>query len=541
MQHKLHDARQLASYYYRLDKITYTDSGRAMFQPSPSLYTLLLFMEAGGEMIIGGQAYPLRPQKMFLFPPHIEALFSIPAEYPVTYYELRFQALEAAAEGQFLPAKLDQPYEIVATHVQFLLKLAHEIDDKHKSADPWDKMQANIVFQEMIVALFKEAGNERKLDADQAIASTIRYMEQNYASAVTREKLAELAGMSADYYSKLFKKKIGKSPMEHLNDIRIRHAKQALISSRNSFRHIAGSVGFSDEFYFSRKFKAATGISPTNYIKKIKYSDRIASLKHGLTGHLMVLGIEPYAALVNEVYPITTELRNTITVGDSRPDLEKLITAKPDLIVTGESRDYGKSQKEKLFEQIAPTMTLAFFDTWRTHLQSIARLVGKEREADLWLESYELAAEKRREQLHRRLEGDTILVLAIGEGKLCVFGQRNIGSVLYGDLQLGVPKGVENIPHYKEIRIEQLADFQADRILLTNFRNDGSPQVRQAIQRERSRLISHEVWQDLRAVRSGTVHTIFERQHLYTSYNSLSNRLLMDRAYKLLMTDSSKQ
>ncbi len=117
--------------------------------------------------------------------------------------------------------------------------------------------------------------------------------------------------------------------------------------TRDSFRSIAQSVGFSDEYYFSRKFKATTGRSPTSYVNSIKYSGKIASLKHLLTGHLVALGIEPYAAVINSAYPVTTRFRSTIAVGDTQPDLEKLMTARPDLIVTCEFRDFEKSQKRE--------------------------------------------------------------------------------------------------------------------------------------------------------------------------------------------------
>ena len=402
-------------------------------------------------------------------------------------------------------------------------------------------MKANIIFQDMMVALFKDTFHEHSPDLDQAITLTLNYMEHNYRLNITREELAQMAGFSVDYYSRAFKKKVGKSPMEYLSEIRIDQAKQLLLQSCDSFCLIAHSVGYSDEFYFSRKFKAMTGCSPTTYVKRIKYSSKIASLKHLATGHLIALGIEPYAAVINNSYPITNRFRNTIEVGNSTPDLEKLLRAKPDLIFTCGSRDFDKFPKEKIFDQIAPTVTLPFFQNWRIHFQTIAKILGKEKEANDWLERYERKAETIRKQIKSKIGDETVLIVGIGKGKMCVYGQRNMGTVLYGDLKLAVPKEVADIAHYKEISLEDLFDFDADRILLTSYKHDGTAHTDEAILNQVKTLFTNKQWHALKAVRNRALYCMYDSRHLYTSYNPLSHELFLDKVHQLLISDSSKK
>lgn len=534
-------SERLASYLYKLHDLIHVNSGPSFFQQEASLYTILLFKEAKGDIIVDGRSYPLQRKKVFILSPDMPVKLLVHSDYPTDYYQIRFHALQAADKSCFVPVELNCPAELSITHFHFLMDMVLEIERKQSNGNTWDSMKTNIIFQEMIGTLFKNAIYEQKPNLNQVIDLTLEYMEQNYRLDITRERLAEMAGLSPDYYSRTFKKKVGKSPIEYLTEIRINQAKQSLVQSRDSFRSIAHSVGFSDEFYFSRKFKATTGRSPTSYVNAIKYSDKIASLKHLLTGHLIVLGIEPYAAVINNAYPITTRFRNTIAVGESKPDLEKLMTAKPDLIVTCESRDYEKSQKEKIYDHIAPTVTLSFFQNWRNHLQTIARIVGKEKEANDWLERYESKAETIRKQLKSRFGDESILIVGIGEGKMCVYGQRNIGTVLYGDLLLGVPTGVADIAHYKEISLEDLSRFDADRILLTSYKHDGTANRDQAIQNEVNALSVNKQWNDLKAVRNLAIHSMYDSQHLYTCYTSLSHDLLIDKVYQLLMSDSSKR
>ncbi|WP_254611222.1 helix-turn-helix domain-containing protein [Paenibacillus sp. JMULE4] len=540
MDNGSHLSMQLAACQFRLEDIQHVNSNESIFQHDHSLYGMLLFKEAEGSIVIDGRSYSLQRQKIFIVSPGTYVKLFIQNEQ-ADYYYIRFYALRPAGRGHFVLAELKCPDELFASHFQFLIDMVQKMEIKHRSDNSWDAMKANIMFQEMIITLFKDTIQEEKSDLQQAIRLTLDYMEQYYPLNITREKLAEMTGLSADYFSRAFKKQVKKSPMKVLTEIRINQAKQLLVQSGESFRSIAQSVGFSDEFYFSRKFKAETGCSPMNYVKKIKYSGKIASLNHQTTGHLIALDIEPYAAIINNAYPITTRLRNTIAVGHFNPDLERLMTAKPDLIVASGSRQVEKSPKERIFNQIAPTITLHFSKDWRVHFQTIAKIVGKEKEANDWLERYDWKADTIRKQIKSKIGDETFLIVGIGEGKMCVYGLRNMGSVLYGDLGLAAPKGVSGIAHYKEILLEDLLEFDADRILLTSYRHDGTAHMDQAIRNEVCALYANKQWHALKAVRNKKVYFMYDSQHLYTSYNPLSHDLFLDKMHQLLMADAAAE
>lgn len=529
------------SFLYKLQDIQHVRSGHSSSRQEISYHTLLLFKEGEGDISFDGMTYPLYRQKGFMLAPGAVMKLHMRSGTPVDYYVIRFLALQpSGAPDCYIPAQAIGPPEWCIPHFLFVMDMVEEIERKHNCNSVWDQMRANIVFQEMLISLFQHKSLGRKSDVEQAVTLTLHYIGQHYASEISRDKLAEMAGMSADYYSRMFKKLIGKSPMEYLTDIRMNHAKQALVLTRDSFRSIAHSVGFSDEFYFSRKFKAATGHSPSAYVNTIRYTDKIASLKHLLTGHLVALGIEPYAAVINKAYPVTEGFCNTISVGEVQPDLEKLMAAGPELILTCEFRDFEKSKKEKLYEQIAPTVTVPFFQSWRNHFQSIARIVGKETEAGEWLEQYEMKADRISRKVRQKLGGESVLIVGVGNQKICVYGQRNVGTVLYGDLKLAMPAGVENIAHYREVTVNELNEFDADRILLTCYRHYGNACEERAIQQECLALWRSPEWKQLKAVRKGAVHNMCDSRHLYTCYTSLSHDLLLDKSLELLLSDLSK-
>ncbi len=97
-----------------------------------------------------------------------------------------------------------------------------------------------------------------------AIAENIR----NHPSRDwTLNELSELAGMSSAYFSRIFHRKIGYSPIIFIRNIRVETACQLLKGTDMSISKVAECVGYDDQLYFSRVFKKVTGFSPKIYKK----------------------------------------------------------------------------------------------------------------------------------------------------------------------------------------------------------------------------------------------------------------------------------
>ena len=73
-----------------------------------------------------------------------------------------------------------------------------------------------------------------------------------------------------DKQRELFTEYAMMSPIEYITFLRIRYAKLLLQSEPLSIAQIAELVGYKDSGYFSKKFKAVTGQSPSDYQKYSK-------------------------------------------------------------------------------------------------------------------------------------------------------------------------------------------------------------------------------------------------------------------------------
>jgi len=108
--------------------------------------------------------------------------------------------------------------------------------------------------------------------AGKSIERTIRkaclYFRENLNTNVNIEELANELNVGYSYFRQMFRKYTGISPTQYHLSLRIQKAKDLLVSTDQSFKEIAIDLGFESYFYFSRIFKDKTGKSPMEFRKE---------------------------------------------------------------------------------------------------------------------------------------------------------------------------------------------------------------------------------------------------------------------------------
>lgn len=94
------------------------------------------------------------------------------------------------------------------------------------------------------------------------------YLRENPDPNIDISKLAKRHNYSASHFRKLFRRTTGKSPGEVNSRALILKATRLLIYSSKNISQIADELGFSTVHNFSRAFKRAMNLSPTDYRKK---------------------------------------------------------------------------------------------------------------------------------------------------------------------------------------------------------------------------------------------------------------------------------
>ena len=112
---------------------------------------------------------------------------------------------------------------------------------------------------------------------DEVIGCALKKIAENPALPCDFESMAQKEGVTLNYFRCIFKEVTGLSPLNYLNKVRILKALELLQTSELSISEISALVGIDDSNYFSRLFKKVTG-SPPRYFKAIPKTNEQAGL-----------------------------------------------------------------------------------------------------------------------------------------------------------------------------------------------------------------------------------------------------------------------
>lgn len=107
--------------------------------------------------------------------------------------------------------------------------------------------------------------------AERSPAHRIREaMAQQLYSGMNVSDFAGAFRISRSNLVLMFRKAFGRSPMEVLTELRIRHAEELLRTTDLSVAEVASAAGYADPLYFSRRFRKQTGTAPREYRRKVR-------------------------------------------------------------------------------------------------------------------------------------------------------------------------------------------------------------------------------------------------------------------------------
>lgn len=104
-------------------------------------------------------------------------------------------------------------------------------------------------------------------DISDPIKKAINYMNENYMQKVTLDSVAAHIYLNRTYLSQLFKEQVGVSFCDYLENIRISKAQALILHSKTNITEISEKVGYTSQSYFTKVFKKKMGISPVKYKK----------------------------------------------------------------------------------------------------------------------------------------------------------------------------------------------------------------------------------------------------------------------------------
>ncbi len=111
--------------------------------------------------------------------------------------------------------------------------------------------------------------NIRQTDYDTFIKCK-NFIDKDFVNLISIDNISNACGVSQQHLARIFKKYIQKTPLTYLQKLKMNRAAVLILGTDFSIARIATELSFADQFYFSKVFKKIYGISPLEYRTSIR-------------------------------------------------------------------------------------------------------------------------------------------------------------------------------------------------------------------------------------------------------------------------------
>lgn len=248
------------------DDIMFTTYGRGRIDKKWSIsdnigFNRLYYIHSGEVFYCGDGKYePLKEGNLYLFPQNIkfELDFESSAVIDHTYFD--FVVMPPMRMDSFIEIDMNKN-KIIGAAAKIMLLLGEKYPFS-KSEEYKELIKSYM--KNLLVLIDKEVGLGRI--EDERINNVIKYIHKNISSEITLDKLAEISCTEKNYFIKLFKKNMLITPHRYIKNYRLTIA-ASYLGRKESVKEIAEKIGYSDTAAFSKAFKNAYGIYPSEYVK----------------------------------------------------------------------------------------------------------------------------------------------------------------------------------------------------------------------------------------------------------------------------------
>jgi AraC-like DNA-binding protein len=280
-----------------------------------------------------------------------------------------------------------------------------------------------------------------------------QHILKNYESALDMDKLARSLDISVNRFYQTFRKHTGHSPLKFVITTRLNASLRLLADPQMSVNEAAHSVGYSDEYYFSRLFKKHMGITPTKYASCADVA--IANLSPIFVGDLKVLGLTPRLTLKRD-----WDLEN------DRIDayMMEIKSIEPQIILTGPISDALFKELNK----IAPVTMINWYEMpWTRRLTQLGQLLGLESIANRFLSDFQDKIMNARKYVEEHFLDTPFLLLGVREDSMRIYGplKRKFTDLLYDELHFKAPPAMADVGFVDVVSVKEAAEFTCDNVL----------------------------------------------------------------------------
>ncbi|HWR10840.1 MAG TPA: AraC family transcriptional regulator [Rectinemataceae bacterium] len=229
-----------------------------------NLYEIHYFVSGEGSFLNASARYSIQRGSLYFSAPGMthQILATVP-EKPITYYAILIDASSDEETATLLDRLVGRGEgRIVGTGYRFFFA---DILEKHLSKETELEFSARHALASLLYQIAAGKGPNMAATDNAHIEKAIAIMQTRIERHLDLGELCEFLDVSREHFVRLFSSFMGMPPMRYYARLKIEAARAMLSSTNLHVGEIADKLGFDSQFSFSRAFRRATGISPTDY------------------------------------------------------------------------------------------------------------------------------------------------------------------------------------------------------------------------------------------------------------------------------------
>lgn len=234
-------------------------------------YLIHLVVAGRGIYQVGEVSYALQQSDLFLAKPNQRITYTADEAEPWEYSWVGFNGACANKLVQQTPFTSNHPVH----HCKDAAAIQKALDDIYNARGPEPHCEALMtgylyLFMAQLMKEAQDAQPNTGSSSSQYVHAAIKYIQFNYSHDISVDDIAKAVGVSRSHLYRVFMANVKQSPIDYLTNYRIDEACALLKNTQLSIAEIAVSVGFFDQFYFSRVFKKVMKVPPSKYLAKLE-------------------------------------------------------------------------------------------------------------------------------------------------------------------------------------------------------------------------------------------------------------------------------
>lgn len=148
-------------------------------------------------------------------------------------------------------------------HPFYIDEVSNQFARRIESANYQNEL--NKISQEMIRKYCLLVQNHSMKGCTETMGQILNYIDFHLDEPLSLKEMAERFSLNPSYLSRLFKKELGRTLTDYINEQRVEKSLMYLTVTGLRIQEVAARVGFIDENYFSRIFKKIKHMTPKEY------------------------------------------------------------------------------------------------------------------------------------------------------------------------------------------------------------------------------------------------------------------------------------